>query len=386
MNILFTNHRLTRRGGTEAIIRDLALNLMPRGHKVVVYSSRPPPPGNSLADEGVPIITRLDDLPFTPDVIHGHHNMDAMAAIMALPGTPAVYCCHGATRSDSQPRHPRIMRYTAMTSSLKLRMSTESNIPESMIEVVHNAVDLKRFRNVRELPPQPRSILVYSRVVVEANPLGIAIKEAADQRGLKVDFVRAGGDGRQITNPEVGLLDYDIVFASGKSAIDAMACGCSVVIVGGSGGGWAAVGCGEMVTMGNFERMRLANFSGPLNAPSPTASEVGTQIDRYDVEPVVAVTRHVRDVAGFGPFADRYLAIYRSVIDLARSGWDRRAEQYAAHHYLRSLFTWVQLGEQTRMDDDALAIGKGAGLPRRVVNAPLLIAEVERSLASIEAR
>jgi len=383
MNILFTNHRLTRRGGTEAVIRDLANNFVPLGHSVAVYSSRPAPPGNSLADEGVPIVAHLDDLPFTPDIIHGHHSMDAMAAIMRLPGVPAIYCCHGATRSDAQPKHPRIKRYTAMTASLKLRMSIESNIPEDMIEVVHNAVDLKRFRNVREPSPEPRCILVYSRVVVESNPLGMAIKEAAKRRGLRVDFLRAGGDGRAIAHPENTLLDYDIVFASGKSAMDALACGCAVIVLGGTSGGWSAIGCGEMVTTGNFERARSANFTSPVNAPPPTVSEVGARIDNYEATDVAAVTRRLREVADFTPYVARHLELYRHAISLAQSGWDLRAEQHAAHHYLRSLFTWVRLGEEKRMDAELAHVDPMR--PRdRSVNAPALISDVERRLAGLE--
>src|SRR4051794_1749938 len=125
MKILFTNQNLRRRGGQQAIVRDLASGLQKRGHTVLAYSDLEPPPEDSLADDSVPITSCLKPLPFVPDVIHAQHHLTAMTAIMALPGVPAVYNCGGAMPSEKQPRHPRIVRYVAISPTFRIRMATE---------------------------------------------------------------------------------------------------------------------------------------------------------------------------------------------------------------------------------------------------------------------
>jgi hypothetical protein len=389
MNILFTNHRLFKKGGTEAIIRDLAVNLERRGHTVLLFSSAPAPFGNSLADDGVPITTRLDSLPFVPDIIHAHHHIDSMTAIMALPGVPAVYSCHGATRSDAQPKHPRILRYVAMTHSLRLRMVIESNIPEEEIEVVHNAVDLTRFSTTRHPPDQPRRALVYSGVLVPTNPLGAAIQEAARDTGLRVEFSGSLGGGRTISNPQELLLGYDIVFASGKSAIDAMACGCAVIVLSGAAGGWAAANCGEMVDPANFERLRQVNFSVPSNASPPSVTGISEQIGRYTAANTEAVSRRIREVADFDIYVEQFIAIYQRVIDLSRNvDPSPRAEQRAAYEYLRSISPWAQLADerQTSFEPPTTSGEAPVSRPDRVVNGPLMVAELKNSVDAIERR
>jgi hypothetical protein len=323
----------------------------------------------------------------TPDVIHAQHHLDSMTAITALPGIPAVYCCHGATRSDAQPKHPRILHYVTVTETLRLRMAIESNIPLGMIEVVHNAVDLKIFSRARQPPDRPQRALVYSRVVMPDNPLGAAIRAAALGAGLQLEFSRSLRDDSPIVDPQELLVRYDIVFASGKSAIDALACGCAVIVLGAAAGGWAGKSSGEMVDMGNFERLRQANFSLPVNAPPPSIVGISEQISRYTPRNTADVSSHLRQIANVDAYVDRFLAIYRRVIDLAQtSAPDPRAEQRAAYAYLRSISPWALLADEERSTIDRSPRSGDAVVrtPDRVLNGPTIVGEVKRSLASIE--
>lgn len=382
MKILFANHSLTRFGGTEVVIRDLGLKLMARGHEVAVYSSRKVSPGASLADVGIQTTNRLNNLPFIPDLIHGQHAMETMTAVIGLPGVPAVYCCHGATRFDAQPRHPRIVLYTAMSGSMKIRMAVESNIPEDMIEVVHNAVDLDRFRIVREATERPRRALVYNRMASARTLLGSAIVKAAELRGIEVDFSRSGEDLRTIRAPEDVLVDYDIVFASGKSAIDALACGCAVIVISGTANGWAPAGLGDLVTPENFHGLRAANFAAPVNAPPATASTVGAEMDKYDRQRVRETGLIARSLTDLDEMVDRYLSIYGRAIERAPAAADKRAERDAAHHYLRSLTSWMELAEQRRTEMGASSATEAVQPPSRVANGLQRVEEGFRALRS----
>lgn len=335
MNVLFTVQRIGRIGGSQGIIRDLARGLRKRGHGSVVYCSVAPEPGAALADEPIPVTSSLKDLPFVPDVIHAHHQFDAMAAVLALRGVPAVYCCHGATEMDKQPRHPRIVRYVAMSPTLKLRMAVESGIDEDRIDVVYNAVDLQRFRIVRDPPPRPRRALVYRRGFDPQSPLGGQIREAVAAAGMEMECRGIGNQTTPILNPEAVLPGYDIVFTSGKSAIDALACGCAVIVLG-------SKTCGELVNEANFDRWRRANFSPPVNSPPTSAPAIAGEIARYAASEVAATARRLRATADLEDYVDQMVAIYDRAMATRRLATpDPAGERRAAVGYLRSLAPWA---------------------------------------------
>jgi len=336
LNILITNYRLNRRGGTQGIVRDLARGLLARSHRVVTYSSWIDPAGNSLADDGVPVTSDLASIPFRPDIIHAHHNLDTMAAILALPGVPVIYCCHGATEPEKPPLHPRIVRYVAITPTMRMRMAAESGISEATIEVIPNAVDLRRFSKMRVSPELPRRAAVFSSIIGPNSPMSPVIIEAVGMAGLELDFLGSRSGALPVYAPENELLDYDIVFAAGKSAIDAIACGCAVIAV-------SATSCGELVNPRNLERLRLANFSIPMNSPPPQAGRILEQIGRYSASDVAETAKRLRSIADLEKYVDRFAALYGQVIAASRGrSSDRVEEQRAAADYLRSIAPWVE--------------------------------------------
>jgi hypothetical protein len=84
----------------------------------------------------------------------------------------------------------------------------------------------------------------------------------------------------------VRLPIYDVVFASGRLAIEALACGCSVIVLG-------ETGCGEMVRKENFERLRYGDFFAPIDAPC-SAESIRTELERYSTQSCGAITPGVR--------------------------------------------------------------------------------------------
>jgi hypothetical protein len=65
------------------------------------------------------------------------------------------------------------------------------------------------------------------RVVTE---IGAVCSDA----GLDLDFI-GRRLGRVVNSPETYLPTYDIVFATGRLAIEALACGCAVIVLGATG-------------------------------------------------------------------------------------------------------------------------------------------------------
>src|SRR6266478_5416084 len=95
MRILITNNTLDFRGGSELYVRDLAIALLKRGHLPIAYSTKLGEIAQEIRAATVPVIDNLDALAAPPDVIHGHHHLDTMTALLRFPRVPAVYFCHG---------------------------------------------------------------------------------------------------------------------------------------------------------------------------------------------------------------------------------------------------------------------------------------------------
>src|SRR5258708_8781473 len=114
MRVLLTNNTLANRAGTELYIRVVAIELMRRGHHPVAYSTELGEVAEELRAATVPVIRTLESLGEPPDIIHGHHHYDALAAMMWFPGTPAIYFCHGwPPFQQAPPPPPRIPPYLA---------------------------------------------------------------------------------------------------------------------------------------------------------------------------------------------------------------------------------------------------------------------------------
>ena len=345
LRVLITNNRLDWLGGAESFVSDLARGLQAAGHRVLAYSSAASPRTRSLDVDPVPVAADLEHLEFRPDVIHAQHHLDAMTALAYLPGVPALYHCHGAVWREWPPRHPRIFRYLAVSETLKERMRIESGIPGDRIDVLPNSVDLSRFREVRTPPARPTRALFYNGHHRPGSPTLDAIREATERAGLRLE-VLGFHLGKMTDRPERALLDYDVVFASGRSAIDAMACGCAVVVLGRNG-------CGELVRPENFDSLRAVNFSSAANRPPPTAEAVMEQLTRYDSAQVAVITERLRREADSTPMVGRLINLYERVIDdHGRNPTDPAAEMHAMADYLRQLVPAVKLADDTQREQD----------------------------------
>jgi hypothetical protein len=263
-----------------------------------------------------------------------------MAAVIALPGVPAIFFSHAGVRSVPIPRHPRIYRYAAMSPALATRLVVESAIEESAMNVVLNTVDLTRFTKVRRPPPPPAPALYNNSDHGPNGPLTIAIEKAANAAGLTLDCI-GHRFGRVLERPQQALLDYDIVFTAGKSALDAMACGAAVITVG-------LTSCGELVGPDNFDRLRRANFSVGVNSVPPSPDGIHAEIGRYTPEGCAVVTARVREEADGELMILQMEEIYRKAIAAhAASTPDHLAEQRAVARYFRELVPLISLVHET---------------------------------------
>jgi hypothetical protein len=350
MRLLITNHTLARRTGTELVVYEMAKALRSRGHEVAAYSSRLGEVAEMLRASSIPVVENPLDCPFQPDLIHGQHHLDTMTALLAYPGTPAVYHCHGGGPwQETPPRHPRILRYLAMCRHLASTLAIELHLPRERVHALPNWVDLSRFTMVRHLHRPAQTALLFGTALgTEFHQERLA--SAFTSRGITLETSQAWTDEERRW-PELALARYDIVLATGRSALEALASGCSVLVTN-------EKSCIGWVRTSNFEALRCQNLS-PKNAdPGYSAATLGGHLDAYDPEDAAAVTALTRQSCHLQGAIDALEAIHRAALDEWNSATPAHPtdeqERTAFYRYFRNLAPVVTATDAVARDNLAL--------------------------------
>jgi hypothetical protein len=95
---------------------------------------------------------------------------------------------------------------------------------------------------------------LFGNYFSKEHPHYLAIQSACLQLQFeKIDLFGISADS-SLGNPEDVIPQYDVVFAVGRSALEALACGCAVILVDHHG-------LGGIVTLDNFGHLRECNFA-----------------------------------------------------------------------------------------------------------------------------
>lgn len=350
---MFTNSSLEQRTGSELYLLDLAGELLRRGHEPVCYSPVLGELALELTALGVPVVDQLQDLRSVPDVIHGQHHMETLAALLYFPQVPAIGFCHGWLPWQEAPlKFPRIYGYAVVSKMGRERIVNRHGVEPERVRLIPNFFDERRFDRRRSPPPPsgPKRALAYGNYFSpECEPVRTACKEAG------IELTVAGmGAMRRVGNPEQLLPRFDLVFAMGRSAIEAMACGCAVIVCG-------AKGVGPMVDSRNFDWLRDYNFAMRALTEPLTAARVREQIRRYDAADTALVTDRIWCEATLSRAADRIVALYEEAIRWGRERRtvNEREEVLAAAAYLRQwspdMRKWANAAQKLQTAETLLA-------------------------------
>lgn len=361
LRVLITNWNLADRAGSELYVRDVATGLLERGHTPVVYSPVLGAVAQELREATIPVVDDLGALGTPPDIIHGQQEFETMTALLRFPGVPAVYFCHDWLTKNT-PRFPRILRYVAVDHTCRDRLIFEHAVSEDRIRLLFNFVDLTRFGLRGPLPAQPKRALMFSNYVRENGHLRAA-REACARAGIELDVV---GErvGNSCARPEEVLPQYDIVFAKGRAALEALAVGVAVVLCG-------IERLGPMVTMHEFDRLRPLNFGSRAMREPMSTDAFMREIASYDPVDAAEVSRKIRASAGRDAVIDEIVALYQEVIaeQMSVGEYDADGEGRAAAAFLRQVQTQSR---QLRMAIKAFDNSTTMRLQRRLMNIPLL--------------
>jgi hypothetical protein len=306
LRVLITNNTLAARAGSELYVRDLATALLRRGHTPIVYSTELGTVAEELRLATIPATDDLRSLAHPPDIIHGHHHLDTMTALLHFPHVPCVYFCHGwLPWEEAAPRFPRIYQYVAVDHTCRDRLLYHHGIPEHQIEVLLNFVDLEKFQpRPRPLPTQPKRALVFSNAASRHHLH--TIQHACEQLGITVD-VAGIHSGQACAQPEQILGNYDLVFAKARAALEAMSVGASVILCD-------AVGAGALVTTNNFDQLRPLNFGIRALQDPISVAGLRDKILGYDPADAAKVSQRIRETAGQEAVVEQVIRIYQKVL------------------------------------------------------------------------
>jgi Glycosyltransferase Family 4 len=375
MRVLATNCSLRGRSGTEIVTIDLALGLSGRGHEIAVFTPLIGSSADILRNRGIVVTDRPEDLPWKPDIIHGHHNHILAAALACFPEAPALFVSHSSNYwFDGPPLLPRVRRFFAVDESCRTRLIAEAGCEKEEIALLPNAVDLELFSPRAPLPARPQRALLLTKNTAHI----AAVRGAAQQAGLELDEI-GSPFGREVDDLHDRLGHYDLVFATARMALEALAVGCAVVVVDGRG-------LAGLVTLPLVDEWRSNNFGLRLLTREPTVEALVTEIDRYDARDAALVSNRIRDTASLSIYLDRVEAIHRELVATPGKLPDATADLRALGRFVAQWLRRLGEGVIPENFDTLLAANKFAGEHRAVVeeNAALL-AKLEVLYAQVDA-
>lgn len=305
LRVLITCRELDIRAGTQLYTRDVAEVLRELGHSPVVYSPRLGEVAAELRARGVAVISHLAQLGNPPDIIHGQHHLEAMEAMLRFPSVPALFVCHGwLPWPEAPPRFPSLLCYVAVDRLRRDRLVLEHGISEDRVTILHNFVDLDRFRPRPPLPQRPRRALLLSNQA-SVETFVPAVERACAAAGLELT-VAGHAAGQSVQSPEDLIASFDLVFARGRTALEAMAVGAAVILCD-------LEGCGPLVGTANFDALRDLNFGLGTLRPPVQEERLRTEIQRYDPEEAARVRDRVRRECGRSEAVARLIELYREI-------------------------------------------------------------------------
>ncbi len=326
MKVLLTNFRLAERTGTECALMEIAIGLKARGHEVAVFTPEPGALAELLRNaHGIPVVAGLAQVPWTPDIIHGQHQVPTTLALLQFPSAPVLNYCHGYGPVKERPvRHPRVRRWLAPSTNFRDWFQQEFQIPPDRFVFAPNWVDTDRFP-LRTLPQSNHKALLYHTSIRRGASVE-ALKEGCRAAGFEfaaVSYALGGGTDA----PEKLLGGYDVVFTSGRSALEAMACGCAVIPV-------REGRLGDAITPENAEAALHLNFSVVSTMQELTPDAVRHVLQTLDATRLPALAARVRTELSLNAGLDRMEACYADILAEELPPPDLMADQAALHQAL----------------------------------------------------
>ncbi|MEM7014699.1 MAG: hypothetical protein AAF585_24825, partial [Verrucomicrobiota bacterium] len=274
---------------------------------------------DELRGAGVPVIDSPEATPFEPDLIHGQHNLETLVALTCFQKCPAVYSWQNRTTHDLPPLHSRSSRYVS-GFALTDKAAEEAGLTRDKCLQLPAPVALSDDLSSAKRGPHFRKAAFLGDLTTPQ------LKDICEVLGI--DF-----DERPT---ELGE-DHDLVFASGRFAIEALAAGYPVVLAG-------PEGVGAAVTEDIYDDLRSTQFVPTTRLGIEDALDVALASLRMNDN--LGVARRIRKDYDYDKSLSDWIRLYKEAVQERPARVNARREQREVAQFLQRLA--VREDEQER--------------------------------------
>ncbi|MCG6205017.1 hypothetical protein LPW26_10245 [Rhodopseudomonas sp. HC1] len=312
LRVALSNVALDGFTGSELWTVEAAQFLSSAGAAVIVYSPRIGRVAKLLSESGIFVTSSVEEVvDFCPSVLHVNHFEAVRPLVDRLVGhARIVNMIHGLLPRPGLPGNENVDRYCSVSIHAKAKVHILTNTPWPDIDILPNSFDERRFTSTGDPARFGRALLYSSRTTPQHRE---KLRSVLAGYGLELEHLGQGGT--PTTEPENLLPQFDVIFAVGRSAIEALASGAHVIL-------WDAGIAGPAVTASNFWQCVTANFALAANVltwryiENPDAPQwIGTQLSHGSEDARVATTRLTRNHLNLSRAGLRLLALYQRVLN-----------------------------------------------------------------------
>jgi len=253
VKILMTNQSLSARAGSESYLETVSAELRRLGHEVVLFSPRCGAVADGLRGAGFEVLDEVDDLPADVDVVHGQHS-EAVALVRTRLRTPLVFVAHSWFVSIEDPL-PELGAAALVALNDLSHRRLAAHVASAGAELVRLTQPVTvSYADAGRRPPSSTGVraVAVSRTMRQ---LPARLADACAGLGFSFDWV--GGPDRESADAREEVRSADVVFAVGRSALEAMAAARATFVVDeASLGGW--------VGPASYTSLEADGFTGQL--------------------------------------------------------------------------------------------------------------------------
>jgi len=341
VRILCTNQALDMRGGSESYLETIVPQLRQLGHDVELFCLRGGPVADRFRAAGYVVHDDAATLSSEYDVVHAQHASAALATRSVLPEVPMVFVSHSWVFDIEDPPLAAAPSAVVALNDLVAERIRASSLGESVpVHRLTQPVTISPMdRDRLALRDPPRAAVALSPRLATRVP---ALREACRRLGIELTVV--GRDDAALEDPTRLMMRADIVCASGRTLLEALA-------LGRAGFVYDETGCGGFVTADSYPALEACGFT---DASSPPVTDLQRVLSGYDAmfgvvgrELVIRHHHAARHVAAL-------VALYRSAgpprVSTAPPDVLRQLAEVTQRLFAADLATRVAQWEAARLD------------------------------------
>lgn len=269
MKILVANHWLKKLGGSETFTYTLIGELVRSGHEVKYVTMEKGQVSDAIEkDFKVKPLSNEKDF----DLVLCSHNTMVELCKQRI-DAPVIQICHGPLPKLEQPSM-LADAYAAVSKEVQLHL-LKSGVCKP-IEVIHNGIDLDRFKPTTTAVAVPKFILSLSH----SQELNTHLKNYFRSRFVHFDTLNKYQNPKWSVEQVMNL--SDLVISCGRGAMEAMACGRPVIVM--DHRPYMPPYAEGIITPENIEDLLFSNFSGRYYMKnSYDVSIIDQAIDNIDI-------------------------------------------------------------------------------------------------------